>query len=1031
MQSKTNEQALESTIEKHLTGTCLEELKEQGIDLSKVRDKAGSYLEGNGYYLGFPDDFNAKYAIDEKRFWNFLSITQKDELAKLQKQADWKAKILERLDRMIKKYGILRIFRKGLDVDDAHFTFMYPLPLASSGETIRKNFESNQFSVTRQLRYSVDNPSESIDMVLFINGLPFATMELKNQWTGQNAKVHGQNQYKYKRDVSQPLLNFGRCIVHFTADTDEAYMTTKLNGADTYFLPFNLGNNFGKGNPPNPSGHKTSYLWNDILTRQSITNIIQHFVRFDGKDTEALSKKHLYFPRYHQLDVVRKLIADVSNKGVGQTYLIQHSAGSGKSNSITWAAYQLIETYPSNEKVPGSKGVNNPMFDSVIVVTDRRLLDKQLRENIKEFSEVKNIIAPAYSSADLKTSLESGKKIIITTIQKFPFIIDGIADLSERRFAVLIDEAHSSQGGISAGKMNVAMGNVPSEDTDEIDLQDMILKAMRSRKMKGNASYFAFTATPKNSTLEKFGTKQPDGKFKPFHLYTMKQAIEEGFILDVLANYTTYRSYYEIQKSIKDNPLFDSIKAQKKLRKFVEQNKQTIATKAEVILDHFINKIVNTKKLKGKAKAIVATQSIRSAIYYYQALRTLLENRGNPFRIAIAFSGTKKIKGIEYTEDSMNDFPASMDKGKPTDPGYITDKIARYFNMDEYRILVVANKYLTGFDQPKLTAMYVDKKLQDVMAVQALSRLNRSAEKLGKRTEDLFILDFYNTTEDIKKSFDPFYTSTSLSEETDINVLHELKASLDDAGVYELSEVEVFVEKYFNGVSAQELSPIIDIAAERFNSGLNLDDKSKADYKIKAKQFVKIYGQMACIMPHEVIAWEKLFWFLKFLIPKLIIEDKDKDKLDGLLNSVDLSTYGLERVKLNKSIGLDSSESEIDPQNPHPRGVHGEPPLLDPLDEIIKSFNERWFHGWDATPEERRVKFLSLAEKIKEHPDFREKYADNPDKQNREIAFNKIFEEVMGKQRKKELDLYRLISSDEAFKRAMMDTVKRILYANK
>jgi type I restriction enzyme R subunit len=389
----------------------------------------------------------------------------------------------------------------------------------------------------------------------------------------------------------------------------------------------------------------------------------------------------------------------------------------------------------------------------------------------------------------------------------------------------------------------------------------------------------------------------------------------------------------------------------------------------------------------------------------------------------------KKINGIEYTEESINDFPAHLDTAKPADPGYISDKIARYVDMDEYRMLVVANKYLTGYDQPKLTAMYVDKKLQGVIAVQALSRLNRSSNKLGKKTEDLFILDFYNTTEDIKKSFDPYYTATSLSKVTDINVLHELKSNLDDAGVYEWSEVEDFVEKYFKGVNAQELSPIIDIAAERFNTTLELEDKAKADYKIKAKHFVKVYGQMASIMPYEIVAWEKLFWFLKFLIPKLIIIDNEQDALDGLLNSVDLSTYGLERVKLNTSIGLDASETEVDPQNANPRGAHGGESEKDELDLIIKSFNERWFQGWEATPDEQRAKFVNLAQKMKEHSDFKEKYADNLDSQNREFAFNKIFDEVMGKQRKSEIDLYRLISNDEGFKQAMQDTIKRMLRA--
>lgn len=1014
MPSQTNEQALEAAIEKKLTGTCLEDLKKQVSADNTVNERNELYRSGNGYYIGYANDFNAKYAIDEVRFWHFLETTQPEELAKLQKQSDWKLKIVERLDRLVKKYGILRLLRKGLEIDDAHFTLLYVLPLASSSTAAKTNFDNNEFSVSRQIRYSTLNPREEIDMVVFINGLPIATMELKNHWTGQNAKVHGQNQYKTKRDITQPLLNFGRCVVHFAVDTDEVYMTTKLDGTNTFFLPFNLGHNYGKGNPPNPFGHKTAYLWDEVLTRESVANIIQHFVRFDGKETDALSKKNLFFPRYHQMNVVRKLIADASKNGVGQTYLIQHSAGSGKSNSITWAAYQLIETYPESETTPGSRGVTNPLFDSVIVVTDRRLLDKQLRENIKDFSEVKNIVAPAYSSKELKESLESGKRIIITTIQKFPFIVDGIADLSDKRFAVIIDEAHSSQSGSAADNMNRAMGNNNTEEEEE-DPQDKIIEAMRSRKMSKNASYLAFTATPKSNTLEKFGELQEDGKFKPFHLYSMKQAIEEGFILDVLANYTTYKSYYEIEKSIEDNPLFDTNKAQKKLRAFVEQHKQTIAIKADIILDHFITKLVNTKKLKGKAKAMVATQSIESAIKYYFAIQNILKEKGQPFKVIIAFSGKKKIEGIEYSEESINGFAEKDTRDK--------------FDEDGYKILVVANKYLTGFDQPKLTAMYVDKKLQGVLAVQALSRLNRAADKLGKKTEDLFVLDFFNSTEDMKEAFDPFYTATSLNKATDVNVLHEIKASLDEVGVYEWAEVEDFVEKYFNKVDAQQLSPIIDSAADRFNFQLELEDSQKADFKIKAKQFVKIYGQMASILPYEVLNWEKLFWFLKFLIPKLIIVDGDIDALDELLNSVDLSTYGLERVKLNSSIGLDDSETELDPQNPNPRGAHGSDKEEDPLDLIINSFNEKWFQGWEATPEEQRTKFVNLAKNMQTHPDYKEKYSENTDIQNREIAFKKIFDDVMSKQRKNELDLYRLISMDDAFKIAMQDTLKRILSA--
>lgn len=564
MVSQTNEQALESAIEKCLAGISTEELKE-GLSQQSL---------GAGYFIGAASDFNMQYAIDERFFWQFLQKTQEVELAKLQKNnpSDWQRKLLERFDRLIKKHGILHLLKKGLSVDDAHFNLLYPAPLASSSEKVKQNFADNVFSCTRQVRYSMVNPLQEIDMVLFINGIPLITLELKNAWTGQTARYHGQKQYRDDRDATQPLLTFGRCLVHMAVDTDEVYMTTKLSGSSTFFLPFNKGHNLGQGNPPNPSGHKTAYLWQEVFTKDSLANIIQHFVRLDGSSKDPLPKRTLFFPRYHQLDVVRKLVDHAAQHGVGQTYLIQHSAGSGKSNSITWAAYQLIETYPASSDVAGGKSLEQPLFDSVIVVTDRRLLDKQLRDNIKEFSEVKNIIAPANKSSELKQALENGKKIIITTIQKFPFIIDGIADLSDKRFAVIIDEAHSSQSGSAHDNMNRAMGKSEVEEAE--DAQDKILQAMRSRKMRGNASYLAFTATPKNSTLEKFGQRQEDGSYKPFHLYSMKQAIEEGFILDVLANYTTYKSYYEIEKSIADNPEFDTKKAQKKLRAYVERSQR-------------------------------------------------------------------------------------------------------------------------------------------------------------------------------------------------------------------------------------------------------------------------------------------------------------------------------------------------------------------------------------------------------------------------------------------------------------------------
>ena len=984
MFSKTNEEALESSIEKYL-------------------------LDNHGYIKGHSKDFNKEYAIDEIRLFDFLEISQKDELEKLKRDSDYKQKILHQLSKMISKYGVLKILKKGISIADANFTLFYPAPLISSGDETRKKFSQNQFSVTRQLTYSMQNPSLEIDMVIFINGLPIITIELKNSAMsgyGQSAKYHGINQYKKDRDPKDRLLNFARCLVHFTFDTDEVYMSTKLDSDKTIFLPFNKGDKNSAGNPPNPNGHKTAYIWEEIFSKASLADILQHFVRLDGKDTDKLESRNLYFPRYHQLDVVRKIIDDVSQNGVGKTYLIQHSAGSGKSNSITWCAYRLIEAYSAKDSMS-----ERPIFDSVIVVTDRKILDKQLRENIANFSEVKNIIAPAFSSAELKSNLENGKKIIISTIQKFPFIVEGISDLSDKKFAIIIDEAHSSQSGTAHQKMNEAMGK--KEFDNDMDAQDMVLEIIKSRKLKNNASYFAFTATPKNSTLEKFGTKQDDGSFAPFHLYSMKQAIEEGFILDVLSNYTTYKSYYEIVKSIDDNPYFKTDKAQKRLRGFVEKNPSTIATKTEIIIDHFINNVVKTNKLKGKAKAMVVTADIQTAILYHKAIVKKLHAIGDPFGAIVAFSGKKELDGIEYTEDSIN--------------GFDSKDIAQNFDSDHYRLLVVANKFLTGFDQPKLCAMYVDKKLDGVLAVQALSRLNRAAPKYSKKTEDLFVLDFFNKIEDIKASFDPFYTSTSLKEETDINVLHELKAVLDDSGIYERIEVDEFFDSYFKGEEAGKLSAMIDLVADRFNS--ELEDDDKADYKIKAKQFVKIYAQMASIMPYEIVEWEKLFWFLKFLVPKMVVKDKDKDRLDELLNAVDLSTYGLERVRLGAKIELDPIEAQLDPQNPNLRGAYADDEKKDPLDEIIKNFNEKWFKGWDATPEEQRAKFIHIIDKVKAHKDFKQNYEKNTDEINKKLAIAKIIDEVINNERKKELELYKLFATNETFKLGLMENIQMALRA--
>ena len=974
MVSQTNEAALETHIE--------------------------NALAKDGYWIGTPADFDREFAVDGKLFWQFLEATQPQELAKLKDRPNWQRLLLERLNKKIKKDSVLAVLKKGLDIDDAHFDLLYRLPYNDLNPDVVTNFAANIFSVTRQVHYSESDTFKSVDMVLFVNGLAIATLELKNPWTGQN--VHNAiKQYRTDRDPREPLFEFGRCLVHFAVDPDEAYMCAQLAGNDSNFLPFNKGFNFGKGNPVNPNGHKTAYLWVDILPRRSLTNIIEQFAKFTVEKDKKTGKerKALFFPRYHQLDVVRGILADAKRHGVGQTYLIQHSAGSGKSNSITWLAYQLVELYDT-------AGTDN-VFDSVVVVTDRRVLDTQLKDNIKLFSETKNIVAHAESAAELKAHLELGKKIIITTVQKFPFIVDGIDDLTDRNFAVIIDEAHSSQSGSASDKLNMTLG-AEDEEVPE-DLQDKILAAMKGRKMSQNASYFAFTATPKPATLEKFGRQGADGKFYPFHLYSMKQAIEEKFILDVLEKYTTYKSYYEVQKSVEENPLFDTAKAQKKLKAFVEASPRTIEVKAKIMVDHFMSNVWQAKKLKGKAKAMVVTRNIECAIRYFFAIRTALQEANAPFKALVAFSGEKTVDGIKYTEDGLNGIPAR--------------DLPEAFEKDDFKILVVANKYLTGFDEPMLHTMYVDKKLQGVLAVQALSRLNRCNWKLGKT--DTFVLDFYNPVDDIKAAFDPFYTATSLSEPTDVNVLHDLKDVLDNFGIYDWSEVTTFNEKFFASAEAEELHPIIDTVVARFEA--DLDDEQRIDFKIKAKQFVKIYAQVAAIISFNNVSWEMLHWFLKFLIPKLKVKDPDQDKLDELLNSVDLSTYGLERSRLEVKISLDASETELEPQNPNIRGPHFGPGEADPLDEIVRAFNERHFAGWEATPEEQRVKFINIAKHVMNHADYKAQVEDNPDSQNRQLALERLIQQAISVERRRELDLYKRYASDPDFKRAFDASVSRLL----
>lgn len=981
----------------------------------KLEDQIEKALEAHGYTHSPAANFDKTYALDLPQFWQFLEQSQPEEIEKLKRFPDWKARILGRYDKLVRKKGALELFRKGLKVDDAHLMLLFPLPTQVSGQLAAQNFRHNRFSFMRQVHYDAQRPALSLDMVLFLNGMPLCTLELKNPITGQNAEFHGQEQYKRDRDPKQTLLNFARTLVHFTADTEEVFMTTKLQGKDTFFLPFNKGNLRGKGNPTNPHGHKTAYLWEETFAPKSWADLIENYLLLTGE--KKLQNHTLFFPRYHQWEVVRKLAEHTRSHGVGQTYLIQHSAGSGKSNSITWAAFRLIATYPERKDLPGARGLDVPLFDTVIVVTDRRLLDKQLRNNIRSFQQQKNIVAAAQKSQDLRKHLEEGKKIITTTVQKFPFIVDEIGDLSQNRFAILIDEAHSSQSGITAAQMNRALGADP-EDDDEGDIAQRILKQLRERKMRPNASYFAFTATPKNSTLERFGEELPDGSFQPFHLYSMRQAIQEGFILDVLSNYTTYKSYYELQKKLEEqDPDVDKNKGKRELRSMVERDPRTIHIKAEIIVNHFLEQVVRKGryKLNGLGLGMVLTENITMAVSYFRAIKKILKAKGEPFKVLVAFSGTKQIDGEELSEAKLNGFPEGETAERFDNP------------RQNYRLLVVANKYLTGFDQPKLCAMYVDKKLQGVLAVQALSRLNRAAQKIGKRTQDLSVLDFHNAEHEIKEAFQPYYGETRLLQPSDPNLLHDLKDELDDTGVYEQEEYLQFTEGFFGNKQDHEITPLLDRAAQRFNHDLDLEPQDKKDFKVKAKHFVKVYAQLAGIMPYENLGWEYLFWFLRFLIPKLDVgTHTPEEDLSELREFVRLETYGLARTKLNYKISLEDKAGELEPQNPTPRSAHQAHEERDPLSQIILDFNERFFGDWEQAGEDRKEFYFGIARAVAENPDVKKAY-DQPDPQARQEILNQAAEKITRKKRREDAAFFKRLQSDPDFKDEFLRMIANIV----
>lgn len=869
-------------------------------------------VEQNGYEQGTNDDYNKEYTVDETRLFRFLNDTQPREMAKLgvNNSDQKKRQFLNRLSGEIAKRGIIDVLRNGVKAYPADLIMFYFTP-TENNEKSKQMFEKNIFSVTRQLRYSIDASKLALDLCLFINGLPVVTIELKNHFTGQST-ADAVEQYKEDRDPRGTLFSFKRCMVHFAVDDQTVMFCTKLAGKDSWFLPFNKGYNDGAGNPPNPDGIMTDYLWKDILTKWKLSRIIENYAQVivdEDPDTKKKTVKQIW-PRYHQLDCVEKLLTDVKQNGVGKRYLIQHSAGSGKSNSIAWLAHQLI----------GLEQDGHPMIDSVIVVTDRRILDKQIRDTIKQFMQVKNTVVWAQHSGDLKKAIQDGKRIIITTVEKFPYISQEIGqEHVNNHFAIIIDEAHSGQSGRNSANMNLALSGMASDN--EMDNEDKINAIVEGRKLVKTASYFAFTATPKNKTEEVFGTPyEEDGEIKhrPFHVYTMKQAIQEGFILDVLKNYTTIDSWYKIAKKVEDDPMFDKKRAQKKLRSFVEGNPDVIAKKAAMMVDHFHEQIIAKKKLNGKSRAMVVTASIPRCIETYYAINKCLAERHSPYKAIIAFSGECKYNGQEpaVTSAEMNGFPDA--------------KIPKKFKKDPYRLLVVADMFQTGFDEPLLQTMYVDKPLYDIAAVQTLSRLNRAAP--GK--DEVYVLDFANKTVTIEEAFSKFYRTTILSGETDPNKLYDLTAVMDQYQVYDNGDVEHVVDLFLNGAERDRIDPLLDCCVVVYNE---LETDQQIEFKSAAKSFVRTYGFLGSILPYGNVDWEKLSIFLNLLIPKLPSPRED-DLSEGILSTVDLDSYRNEAQEA-VAIKLEDEDTEIAPV-PAGKAGHIIEPELDLLSRIVSDFND-------------------------------------------------------------------------------------------
>jgi type I restriction enzyme R subunit len=1006
MPTDTTEKGLETLICLALTGCDCLPAPGTPHTVAETPEPSG----GSGWIPGNSGDYDRDHCLDLRQLAAFLHAGQPRTAAALEVDHDGptRRRFLARLQGEISKRGTLDVLRRGVKDGPHHVDLFYGSP-SPDNPTAVERFSLNRFSVTRQLRYSRDESQLALDLALFVNGLPLATFELKNRLTKQTV-ADAIKQYQLDREPREKLFELGRCAVHFAVDDQEVWFCTHLRGKASWFLPFNLGWNDGAGNPPNPHGLRTDYLWKSLLARESLVDILENYAQIvETRDARTGRKRRAQvWPRFHQLDVVRRLLADAAERGAGRRYLIQHSAGSGKSNSIAWLAHQLIGLRPA--RAAGT------VFDSILVVTDRRNLDQQIRDTIRQFAQVSSTVGHAEHSDDLRRFITQGKKIIITTVQKFPFILDAIgAEHGDRRFALVIDEAHSSQGGRASAAVNLALSGAAAEEAEETT-EDRINRIMESRRLLPNVSYFAFTATPKNKTLQLFGepVSGPEGaaKRRPFHSYTMKQAIQEGFILDVLAHYTPVSSYYRLVKTVDADPEFDTKRARKKLRRYVEGHDHAIRLKAEIMVDHFHEQVLALNKIGGEARAMIVTGSIERAIRYFHAVGAYLKERKSPYRALVAFSGehddpaSQPETGSErVTEASLNGFPSR--------------EIPERFQEHPYRFLVCADKFQTGYDEPLLHTMYVDKPLSGIKAVQTLSRLNRAHPK----KHDVFILDFQNDAEVITESFADYYRTTLLAEETDPNKLHDLKAALDGYEVYDADAVDDLVEKYLAGAERDRLDPILDACVAAYCADLNED--GQVDFKGKAKAFTRTYSFLAAVLPYTNAEWEKLSIFLAFLIPKLPAPVED-DLSRGILETIDMDSYRVEK-RATRSIQLADEDAEIPPV-PASGGGHHPEPELDRLSNIIKSFNEQFGNiTWSDEDRVRKLLTEDIPARVAADPAYQNARR-NSDRQNARIEHDRALGRVMTAVLQDDTELFKQFSDNEAFRRWLQDMVFNLTY---